>query len=180
MKIKKFMALMLAMVIVVSSFSVAFAAVEQTWGPRWYTPYTAKVSVNTSSVKGKDMKWSSEQISLFDSNDYWELEFRAYNSDLEFIDPNTIWEGKGSIDTNLPSGYREFDENDVTVATKKCSNLEADKKYYATQTLKAVSNPASASFYIESETGSYFVIDGIPEYYEVFKNNAKKNIEYSW
>ena len=126
------------------------------------------------------MKWSSEQISLFDSNDYWELEFRPYNSDLKFINPNTIWEKKGTINTNLPSGYREFDENDVTVATKKCINLVAEDEYYATQTLKAVSSPASASFYIESETGYFFLFDGIPEYYEVFKNDAKKNIEYSW
>jgi|GEM_PF-2678655 len=180
MKNKKILLLVFILLIGITLSGAIFAAEEQTWGPHWYTPYTATVSANSDSVKGSSMKWTSEQISLFDSNDYWELEFRPKNSSGSLINPNTIWVGKGSISSNLPSAYREFDENDVTVATKKCNALQAEKSYYATQTLTEVSNPASATFIIESEMGSYFLIDGFPEYYEVFMTNAVKNTSYSW
>jgi len=159
MKHKRIIGLVFTLIIGVILSGVVFAAEEQTWGPHWYTPYTATVSANSDSVKGAFLKWTSEQISLFDSNDYWELEFRPKNSSGNLINPNTIRVGKGSISSNLPSAYREFDKNDVTVATKKCSSLEAEKSYYATQTLTEVSNPASATFIIESEMGSYFLID---------------------
>jgi len=173
---KKYMSLILVATFVLISFNIATAATRDTSGfPNWYTPYDGQVSIGPTYVEGRNLKWSQWRIDYYDSNDYWELEFRPRTGE-----PDDVWDGVDSLYSNLPGAYEEYDEDDVTVGTYSPDKLVSGTSYYGMVYMDWNSNSTDPFFIVESEKGLWLGVDGWPERYEYITTYLSKGSSTYW
>lgn len=169
--IKKIVLLTTMLCALLGVANIGYAATEDPWGPQPYTPYDAVVFVNNSGINAENMVWSDDLLWTASVNDAWELEFRPYKiSSGNFVNPNEIFSKSGaSLVTNLPYAYKEFDENDISIGTRKVTSVIPENTYYAAQNLTKITNDLYAYAYnVESEIGLDLIFDMLPHRYEVY------------
>ncbi len=180
-KTKKIIFLIIGLVLSISI--IASAATLDQWGPNWYTPYDALVSVQSDMIYADFMEWNSSQISQYHPHYCWELEFRPTGGN----NPDDYWDGVDDFLTNLPAGYYEYeegqgsDDNDITIGSHSVENASSSIDYYGFLYLNEKSSTPSG-IVIESELGDDLglIFDGLPLRYEYFKTNAQQGVYYSW
>ena len=164
----------------------AYATIADAISPnsvQWFSPIhvTAQFSTTASSpyVKVTGIKYSQSTINkYFEFSEinplvpkYNELEFRANTS--------TYWNGMGTLYSNLPGAYKEYDSDDVSIGCFPGSAYSTTT-YYGTLYLNKRSNPSTSPVLFESEYGSWYYIDGIPELYETIFPTLNHGTARSW
>lgn len=141
----------------------AFAALWDTWGPQYYTPYDGAARTSSTTWRGDNLKWSSSGLSQINSDSftYWELEARNSN-------PNNVWGSIVGSVSNLPGFYVDApDTDDRAFGThSNFNNIVADTAYYGQINFNQVSTYTGNYLTTESEVGFWLLIDGIPARYE--------------
>lgn len=181
-KIKIFI---LTIVIVSVMTSVAFAAIQDPWGPQWYTPYDGSATVNATYVAASGLKWSQNSINSYASlvelyAPYWEFEFRPNTGH-----PDNYWNGENYLSSNLPNAFKEYeggsdpDANDVTIGSLGVFVCNTSTTYFGTFYLYDKSGSAP-SYTIESEYGQWLFGDGLPNNYEQKTTTLTEGNSVSW
>lgn len=142
-----------------------------------YTPNSCIVSVQSTRVTFYNMRWDDGY--MFGGAIYWEGELRGtggYNISDAYSDAV-------SVTGTLPYLYYEYDEDDVSVGCKGMSDIDPDVTYSGIiDTVEGPNYDDGVELLVESETGIYLFLDGIPQNYQVYEDhiNTVTNRMVSW
>lgn len=156
--------------------------------PMWYTPRTATYKLTTSRWQITGAKWSSTGVANYKALKqdqrivpYWEWEARIRTSGSETIlDPNDYYTGVDYLDSNLPSSYDEFDEDDISIGCSAANNLVAETSYSSYLYLFRNGSATAPGFKGESEYGEWLMVDGWPYAYQVHLDYVTMNTSTNW
>lgn len=127
-----------------------------------YTPISCTVNVTTTTASFTNLKWADNN---FSGSSYWEGELRGTRG----YSISDAYLRADAITSNLPNAYREYDEDDMSIGCKNMSQIDPSQIYYAV--LSATKGPqfdSGVDLIVESETGTWLLIDGLPQQYQVF------------
>ena len=186
-------ALIIGLIITVCIAPV-FAAIHDTWGPNWYTPYTGEMYAGPYSVAARKLYWSSSSLATYVS--LQEGTGGALVDEFEFrpngVHPIDLWQNPSSSNfvSNFPSAYYEFEsgttsnDNDVSVCCGFVAVCSSSTAYYGKVYLSPQSNAnfISNTLQFESEYGEYLFIDAWPLQYEVYEDMSAVSFDtaYPW
>ena len=142
-----------------------------------YTPRSADVLLTSSKVYFDELKWDSRSRG---ASEYWEGELRGVDDPSDIGD---AYEEPTAVAGSLPYLYKEYDSDDMSVGCSKMSALQTDVNYYAALTTEAKSGYYDGiELKVESEYGTWLVIDGLPKAYQVYAEtlNTATNRSVAW
>lgn len=153
------------------------AATQKAWSTWAYRPNvtwqfsTTSVKVQEAKVKNTWQAWQDANTTgVGDLNVSLEFEFRPVYTNGVPSDPITMWKKTTSGSATWPNAYYEFDEDDISLASKTVWKWQYNKSYSASLSLAKQNGVTDSTikerrYLFELERGKYFIIDSVPAEY---------------
>lgn len=179
-KARFILAFLVVAVMIVPAYALTTATDDGYFGASYnraaYTPMSCTVNITGTTASFTNLRWEGNN---FSGSDYWEGELRG----TQGYSISDAYLNATGITSSLPNAYREYDDDDMSIGCKNMSQIAPAQTYYAV--LNATKGPrfdSGVELIVESETGTWLIIDGLPLRYQVFEQtlNTKSRRMIGW